>query len=274
MHRGVQPAADASGGRVVQREDCREIAVDRQVHGLLQPRALRHADLHQLHEADGTHEDDVALDLRAQSPALVAAEGIDAVVAAVLAVHHLVKQRDEAAARRLHDGRGEADDLAHRTVGIDLHAVERDAARREEVLIGDGHGALSAEDARAAPARDGRAIAVETGGLPLEGTGKAEEQAGRERSQQHGRPRPEEIMLAAERGQHGKRQRQQRGDRRADARAALRGVRHFELGGKRRAVAGDAEDTVGAVPGGSFANGAGGRRHAADGLHRAVFGGF
>ena len=81
-------------------------------------------------------------------------------------------------------------------------------------------------------------------------------------------------MLAAERGQHGKRQRQQRGDRRADARAALRGVRHFELGGKRRAVAGDAEDAVGAVPGGSFANGAGGRRHAADGLRRAVFGGF
>ena len=195
-------------------------------------------------------------------------------MAAVLAVHHLVEQRDKAAARRLHDGGGEADDLADGPVGIDLHAVERDIARREEVLIGDGHGALAAQHARAGPAREGRAVAVEAGGLPLEGTGIAEEQAGRERGQQHGRPGPEEIMLAAERGQHGKRQRQQRERGRIDARAALCGVRHFELRGEGRAVARGAEDAVGIVPGGSFADGAGGRRHAADGLHRAVFGRF
>ena len=203
---------------------------------------------HEFHKPERAHQNHVAANLRAEPAAFVAPEGIDAVVPAVLVVHDFLKQRHKTAARRLHHGVCKADDLADRAVGVDLHAVERDVLRREQVRVFNRNAALAAEHSCPVPAADRRARARKPPCLRGKRAREAQKHARREACNHQRRPCPEEAIFRLQHAQNGKPQRHCRQNRRVDAHHPTARIGNFQLTDKFLRLCVASENAVLAMP--------------------------
>ena len=171
-------------GLVLHGEHRRQLPVHGQKHAGPQVDAGGQPHLHLPHEGRGAHHHGLSPDGAGPAALLVKAEVVHLLIAAVLAPQQPVEEPLEAAVRRPGHGRGVGRHLGH-ILAEDLHAVELDGPRREQVPVGHHHGPAAADPLRAPPARHGAAGLVEPPGQAGKGQSPAQGQG-------KGRPRPQD----------------------------------------------------------------------------------